>query len=410
MRTLLNINHFSKEVNLSATPTQSMHFVLAPDSLKGSLSAVKACEAMGIGVQQAMEDTPYRISDIPLADGGEGTVEALIQGVGGREQTEVVRGLLKDEERIIAKWGALQDGRAAIEMAQASGLTLVSEADYRPLEASSYGTGQLIKAALDSGHRDLLIGIGGSATTDGGAGVLQALGARLFDANGKDLPPGGAALSRLARIDLTQVDRRLKETQITVLCDVDNPLCGTNGAAFIYAPQKGATPMEVKQLDAALSHFAQIATATTNLDLQEAKGAGAAGGMGFGLMTFLNAHLKSGIDVVLEATNLSQKLETTDLVLTAEGSIDAQTLRGKALSGVARVANLAKNGAGVPVIAFGGAVQLTSRELQQLGVAVALPLPDSPLSLCECKRRAFDLLTNATERAVRLWFCGRGSA
>lgn len=392
---------------MSATVhTQTVHFVLAPDSMKGSLSAVAACAAMKLGVQRAMEGMPCRFSIVPLADGGEGTVEALLQGAGGEEHTETVIGPLGD--LVQAKWGVLQDNRAVIEMAQASGLTLVPEGYRRPKEASSYGTGQLIKAALDAGYRDLLIGIGGSATSDGGAGALQALGARLLNADGQDLLPGGAALLRLAQIDLTHLDARLKEARITVLCDVDNPLCGSNGAAYIYGPQKGATPNDVKEIDAALSNFAQVASATTGRDLQAAKGAGAAGGMGFGLMTFLNAQLKPGIDLVLQATQMAQKLETADLVLTAEGSIDAQTLRGKALAGVARVARAAKNGNGVPVIAFGGTVQLTSDELQQLGITVSLPLPDAPLSLSQCIQRSEELLVNATERAVKLWLCGRG--
>ncbi len=386
--------------------TQTIHFVLAPDSMKGSLSAVAACAAMKLGVQRASGTMPCRVSIVPLADGGEGTVEALLQGAGGEERTETVIGPLGD--LVQAKWGVLQDNRAVIEMAQASGLTLVPEGYRRPKEASSYGTGQLIKAALDAGYRDLLIGIGGSATTDGGAGALQALGARLLNTDGQNLLPGGAALKQLAQIDLTHLDARLKEAQITVLCDVDNPLCGSNGAAHIYGPQKGATPNEVKEIDAALSNFAQVALATTGRDLQAAKGAGAAGGMGFGLMTFLNAQLKPGIDLVLQATQMAQKLETADLVLTAEGSVDAQTLHGKALAGVGRLARAAKNGDGVPVIAFGGTVQLTSDELQKLGIIVSLPLPDAPLSLSECIQRAEELLVNATERAVKLWLCGRG--
>lgn len=395
-----------RETNLSTIFIQPLHFVLAPDSMKGSLSAISACATMKLGVQRAMRGMPYKCSTVPLADGGEGTVDALVQASGGEERTETVSGPLG--KLVQAKWGVLQEGQVVIEMAQASGLTLVPEGYYRPREASSYGTGQLIRAALDSGYRDLLIGIGGSATSDGGAGMLQALGARLLDADGQELPPGGAALLRLAQIDLAHLDARLKETQVTVLCDVDNPLCGSNGAAYIFGPQKGATPNDVKDIDAALSHFAQVSAATTGCDLQEAKGAGAAGGMGFALMTFLNAQLKPGIDVVMQTTQLRQKLETADLVLTAEGSIDAQTLRGKALAGVARAASAAKNSESVPVIAFGGTVQLTGDELQQLGILVALPLPDAPLPLDQCLQRASELLANATERAVRLWLCGRG--
>lgn len=264
--------------------THNIHFVLAPDSLKGSLSAIAACAAMKLGIHRAMGKIPYQISAVPLADGGEGTVEAFILGIGGEERIETASNPLGDP--VQAKWGVLQNGQAVIEMAQASGLTLVPQSDRRPKEASSYGTGQLIRAALDVGCRNLLIGIGGSATTDGGAGALQALGVRLLDADGQELPRGGFALHRLAKIDLTDLDVRLQDTQITVLSDVDNPLCGENGAAYIYGPQKGATPTDVKGLDAALEHFAKIAAATTGRDCKTVKGAGAAGGMGFGLMTF----------------------------------------------------------------------------------------------------------------------------
>jgi glycerate 2-kinase len=386
---------------------RNIHFVLAPDSLKGSLSAVAVCAAMKLGIQRAMGQISYEISAVPLADGGEGTVEALLLSIGGEERIETVSNPLGDP--VSAKWGILQNGQAVVEMAQASGLTLIPQSDRRPKEASSYGTGQLIKAALDAGCRNLLIGIGGSATIDGGAGALQALGVRLLDADGQELPGGGFALHRLKAIDLTHLDPRLQETQITVLSDVDNPLCGVNGAAYVYGPQKGATANDVKELDAALEHFAYIAATTTKKDFTTVKGAGAAGGMGFGFMSFLNAQLKAGIDVVLEATQIARKLETADLVLTAEGSIDFQTLHGKALSGVARVASSAKNGRGVPVIAFGGTVRLTSAQLQKLGILVAFPLPDAPLSLSKCMQQAEQLLINATERAIALWLCDRSS-
>jgi glycerate kinase len=385
-----------------------LHFLFAPDSLKGSLSASQACVAMERGAGRALAERPHHFISVPLADGGEGTVAAMLQGTGGRAQSTLVHGPLNDP--VEAQWGVLPDGRAIIEMAQASGLTLVPPDRRRAGRASSYGTGEVIRAALDVGCRELLIGIGGSATTDGGAGALQALGARFLNAQNQELSPGGAALRHLSKIDLTNLDVRLTETSITVLCDVTNPLCGPGGAAHVYGPQKGATPQEVEELDAALQHFAQIAAATLGHDLQAEPGAGAAGGIGFGLMSFLGAQLRPGIEVVLEATHFKEKLEAVDLVLTAEGSIDAQTLHGKALAGVARAARGSKNAHGVPVIAFGGTVKLSGDELQRLGITAALPLPDAPLSLDECIARTDALLADATERAVRLWLCGRDMA
>lgn len=377
-----------------------LHFLLAPDSLKGSLAASAACAAMERGARRALGSTPCRFTTVPLADGGEGTVAALLQGAGGTAKTAIVRGPLGDP--VEAQWAVLPDGRAIIEMAQASGLTLIPAARRAAGRASSFGTGELIRAALDCGCRELLVGIGGSATTDGGAGALQALGAQFLDAHGNELAPGGLALQQLNTIDLSGLDERLQDAKLRVLCDVSNPLCGPNGAAHIYGPQKGASPTEVEQLDAALQHFARISSTATGRDIQHEPGAGAAGGMGFGLMTFLQAQLRPGIEVVLEATRFAEKLESADFVLTAEGSIDAQTRFGKALAGVASAARRAKNGRGVPVIAFGGTIKLSGDELQQIGITAALPSPDGPMSLEECIARADELLCDAAERAVRL--------
>ncbi len=378
-----------------------LRILLAPDSLKGSLSATAACAAMEQGARRALGDKACEFVAVPLADGGEGTVEALLRGANGTPQSTVVQGPLGDE--VQAHWGILSSGAAVIEMAQASGLTLVPELRRDAMRASSYGTGQLIRAALDAGCCELLIGIGGSATTDGGTGALRALGAQCLNDHDRELPPGGAALSALARINLSKLDPRLRDARLTVLCDVINPLCGPQGAACVYSPQKGASPEQVPQLDSALHHFADVTAQTIHRDRRDEPGAGAAGGMGFGLMAFLNATLTPGIRVVLEATRFVEKLETADLVLTAEGAIDAQTQSGKALAGVARAARTAKAGQGVPVIAFGGTVQLNGTELEQLGILAALPLPDRPMPLADCMARTADLLADATERALRLW-------
>lgn len=360
------------------------------------------------GARRALGATPCRLVSVPLADGGEGTIEAFLRGAGGTARTATVRGPLSDATE--AQWAILPDGRVLIEMAQASGLTLVPLKRRDAARASSYGTGELIRAALDAGCSALLVGIGGSATTDGGAGALQALGLRLLDEHGAELPPGGAALQHLATIDASVLDARLAQTDIRVLCDVTNPLCGPRGAAHVYGPQKSASPADIETLDAALNHFADVASRATGRDLRDEPGAGAAGGIGWGLMSFCGARLVPGIEAVLEATNFREKLESADLVLTAEGSIDEQTPHGKALAGVAQAARTAKNGRGVPVIAFGGAVRLSGDALQQLGIAAALPLPNAPLSLQESIARSDELLADAVERALHLWLCGRQGA
>lgn len=359
---------------------------------------------------------------VPLADGGEGTVEAFIAAVGGDIITTTVQDPLGRKVR--AKWARLPGGTAVIEMAQASGLPLIAAHERHAMRtsamrASSYGTGELIRAALDAGCRKLLIGVGGSATTDGGSGALRALGARFLDDKGGELPAGGAALRDLSRVDLAQFDKRVLECDVRVLCDVINPLCGERGAARVYAPQKGASPQNVELLDAALSHFADICAQTSSTrfnndardsglrdsGLRNVAGAGAAGGTAFGLMRFCNAQLVSGIDTVLEVAHFAEKLEKADLVLTGEGSIDEQTAQGKALAGVARLAQNAKNGAGVPVIAFGGRVALSGETLQAMGIVSAFPLADGPRTLEYSMSHAAELLEIAVERALRVWFC-----
>lgn len=370
-----------------------MHLIFAPDSFKGSLTALEAALAMQDGALRALGNG-ITFDVMPLADGGEGTLETILSG-GGTRLSATVRDPLQRE--IEAAWGILPDHSAIIEMAQASGLTLIPEAQRDALRASSFGTGQLIKAALDRGCRELLIGIGGSATTDGGVGCLSALGARFLDAHGKLLLPGGAKLTDLHQIDLQNLDPRLEECSIKVLCDVTNPLCGSNGAAFVYAPQKGATLTEVELLDHALSNFANVTAQTLGRDLQNSPGAGAAGGLGFGLLAFLNAQLVPGIDTVLEVVHFAQKLQNADWVLTGEGSLDEQTLHGKTIAGVATAA--AK--AGVPVLAFGGRLQLDPSQINQLGIHAAFAISDPSMPVAESMRNARVLLANAVDLALR---------
>ena len=370
-----------------------MHIILSPDSFKGSLSALEAARAMQAGAARVLGDKST-FDLLPLADGGEGTLEALLNSGGTRHSARVENPL---SSKIQAAWGELPDGSGVIEMAQASGLTLIAEAERDALRASTYGTGQLIKAALDCGCRDLLIGVGGSATTDGGAGCLAALGARFLDARGKVLLRGGAALAHLQQIDLDHLDARLRDCRIKVLCDVTNPLCGAHGAAVVYGPQKGASPSEVQLLDKALAHFAAITERTLGHDWQNSSGAGAAGGLGFGLMAFLKAQLVPGIETILQVAGFDEKLQKADWVFTGEGSLDAQTLHGKTIAGVTAAAAKAR----VRVLAFGGRVQLNPAQLRELGVHAAYAISDESISLEESLRNAKVLLEDAVENALR---------
>lgn len=372
-----------------------MKIICAPDSFKGSLSAPQACLALHNGARRVFPDALIELC--PLADGGEGTLQTLTQSAGGWLKTARVQDPLGDS--IEANWGILPDGKAVIEMAQAAGLHLVDPARRDAKIASTFGVGQLIKAALRAGCRELLIGIGGSATTDGGAGALAALGAHFRDANEVILPPGGAALARLASIDLRFFEPKLERAQITLLCDVSNPLCGENGAARVYGPQKGASPRDVELLDAALLHFSGVAREKLGFDCSNQPGAGAAGGLAFGLMAFCSATARSGIEVVLEAARFESRSRGADLVLTGEGALDAQTLQGKVVAGVCRAAR-SQN---IPVLAFGGKVELSGAQMDELGLKSAFSLADGPRDLGFCIENAGELLESAVERALRLW-------
>ncbi|WNS44182.1 glycerate kinase [Paenibacillus sp. MMS20-IR301] len=322
-------------------------FVLAPDSFKESMTAKEVCIAMESGLRKIYPDASY--IHVPMADGGEGTVQSLVDASGGEIHYKEVIGPLG--QTVTAKYGILGDGgTAAIEMASASGIQLVDKSERNPLITTTYGTGQLILECLDRGIRKIIIGIGGSATNDGGAGMAEALGARFLDAAGALLPRGGGGLGRLAAIDITALDPRLQQVQFIVACDVTNPLCGEHGASAVFGPQKGATPQMVQQLDANLAHYAAVVKEQLDKDVRELPGAGAAGGLGAGLMIFTQATLQKGIEIVIEYTGLQQKLADADYVFTGEGGIDFQTKFGKTPYGVARTAKAA----GKPVIALAG--------------------------------------------------------
>ena len=332
-----------------------------------------------------------------MADGGEGTVEALTYGTHGQIMATEVTGPLG--EKVTAKWGILGDGvSAVVEMTAASGITLVPPEKLDPLVATTYGTGELIRAALNAGRRRLIIGIGGSATNDGGAGMVQALGARLLDEGGKELPWGGAALAKLSRIDISGLDRRLGECQVITACDVTNPLCGEQGASRVYGPQKGATEEMCRQLDEALANYAEVIKRDLGIDVMGIPGAGAAGGLGAGLIAFLGAKLISGIEIISEGVGLTDYLKEASLVFTGEGRIDTQTLFGKTVAGVAAKAKAFN----VPVVALAGEVDGDSKEFSRHGINAALSITPGPIALKESMANAEKLIADAAERALRL--------
>jgi glycerate kinase len=369
--------------------------VVAPDSYKGSLSAVAVADAIARGAAAVFPGA--QIARVPVADGGEGTVEALVVATGGHVEERTVRGPLGEPVR--ARWGVLGGaGGAVVEMAAASGLPLVPPARRDPRVTSTYGTGELLRAALDAGVRRVVLGIGGSATNDGGAGLARALGVRFLDAAGAELPEGGAALARLDRIDLSGLDPRLSEVELEVACDVDNPLTGPRGASAIYGPQKGATPELVRVLDAALERYAAVARAATGRDVAGRPGAGAAGGLGAGLLFFTPARLRPGVEIVLEAAGFDALVRGADLVVTGEGRTDFQTAMGKAPAGVAAAAKRH----GVPVVCLAGGLGDGADDVLARGVDALASTVPSPMTLEEAVLGGAALVEAAAVRALRL--------
>ncbi len=372
-----------------------MRVLVAPDSYKGSVSAIGVARAMARGIRQVFPDA--EVIEIPIADGGEGTVDALLAATGGQALRHRVQGPLC--QPVDAGWGILGDKRTAvIEMAAASGLPLLPLEQRDPRLTCTYGSGQLITAALDAGLRKIIIGIGGSATNDGGAGMARALGVRFTDADGNDLPAGGAALSRLQRIDLSRIDPRLAETEIDVACDVDNPLCGPRGASTVFGPQKGATPAMVGELDAALARLADLAHLATGRDVAMTAGSGAAGGLGAGLRWFTPAQLRPGVEIVLDAVGFTDLLQGAAFVITGEGQTDFQTAFGKAPLGVAKAAKKF----GVPVYCLSGGLGQGANDVLAHGIDALLSICDRPMSLADCMRDGQALIENATARLCRI--------
>jgi len=366
-----------------------MKIVIAPDSYKESLSATQVAQAIEKGFREIFPDAHY--VSVPVADGGEGTVEAMIAATQGTIHSARVTGPLG--EPVAACWGSSGDGATAfIEMAAASGLALVAPELRNPLITTSRGTGELILQALNKGASNIIIGIGGSATNDGGAGMVQALGARLMDANGKEIGHGGGSLISLNHIDLSGLDPRLQECTIRVACDVTNPLTGESGASRIFGPQKGATEAMIVELDRSLEHFADVIKKDLHIDVKRVPGSGAAGGMGAALMAFLGAELRSGIEIVTQALNLEEHIHDCTLVVTGEGRIDSQSIHGKVPVGVAQVAKKYHK----PVIGIAGSLTSDVGVVHQYGIDAVFSVLTTIGTMEEAFRSAFDNIYRAS--------------
>ncbi|TKF98325.1 glycerate kinase [Vibrio sp. F13] len=363
-----------------------MKIVIAPDSFKESLSAKQVCQSVEAGFAQVFLEAEY--VHLPLADGGEGTVDVLMQGLDGIVQTTQV--MNPQGETVDAHWALLDDGNTAlIEIASASGLDLVSPQDRDPALATTYGTGELIKEALEKGVNKVLLGLGGSATNDGGAGIVQALGGKLLDEQGNEIALGGTALSNLSRIDLSNIHPRCQQVEFVIACDVNNPLVGENGASYIFGAQKGASSELIDQLDDALNHFGEVSSNLTGTDNRTTLGFGAAGGASLGLSLLFDIQIKQGIEMVLDTLNADQVLQGTDLVITGEGQMDNQTLQGKTPFGIAKRATLQ----GIPVIGIAGSL---GKEIDELYNVV-----DSTFGTVRSPQPLEQVLTEAGDNLTR---------
>lgn len=373
-----------------------LRVLVAPQEFKGSLTAVEAAWAIASGVAAAAADT--RIDTAPLSDGGPGFLDAILGATAGERRTAVVRDPLG--RPVAASFGLIDEGRTAlIEMAEAAGLKRLRQDELDPRRATTAGVGDLIRAALDAGARRLVVGIGGSATNDGGAGMVQALGARLRDATGSELPPGGRGLAHLASIDITGLDARLAGGDVLVATDVRNVLCGPEGASAVFGPQKGADAGAVAELDAALSVFARVVHADLGIAVGDWPGAGAAGGLGAALIAFLGATVRSGFDLVAEVVGLAERVRGADLVLTGEGRLDGQTGYGKVVAGIAALGLRA----GVPVVALCGGLQPGWESLLDAGLTAAFSVVHAPVDLAGAQAAAAANVERTAAQATRLF-------
>ena len=376
-----------------------MKVVIAPQSFKGSISALDAAKAMEEGVRRVVPDADTVL--VPVADGGDGTLETLVEATAGRIRSATVTGPIGVP--VMAEWGALGDGETAmIEMARTSGLALLSLDERDPLRATTYGLGEVIHEALEAGYRSFIVGIGGSATNDAGAGMAQALGVRLLDLAGNDLPLGGAALANLHRIDTSGLDHRAVGARFSVACDVSNPLTGPEGASAVYGPQKGATPELVEQLDSALRNFAEVVERDIGSSINDVPGSGAAGGLGGGMMAFLDGSLRAGVDIVLDQVGLDEELEGADLVITGEGQLDFQTVYSKAPIGVAWRARAR----GIPVVSVSGSLGQGFEDVHAEGIDAVTSIVCAPMTLEEASTRGRELIADAVAEAMRFMTVG----
>ena len=377
-----------------------MKIVAAPNAFKGSLSTTAAARAMAEGIAQVLPEA--EVVMVPVADGGDGLVDVAVEALQGERRRLEVTG--PRSQPVAADFCFVQaKDLAAVEMALASGLALLPDAMKDPTLTTTFGTGELIRAALDLGVKNIAVGIGGSATNDGGIGMAQALGARFLDKDGTELPGIGASLAAIAAIDLSGLDPRIKTTRFEAVCDVDNPLFGTKGAAVVYGPQKGASPAQVEELDRGLRNLAAVIKQQLGLDVAEMPGSGAAGGLGAGLHAFLGAHLRKGIDLIFDLVGLPEKMAGADLVLTGEGQIDFQTVFGKAPGGV----GIAAKAQGVPCFAIAGSVGDNLGDLHATGINAVFSLCTGPMTLEASMENARECLARVTQQAVRAFLAGR---
>lgn len=379
-----------------------MKVLVAPDSFKGSLTSGQIIELVEAAGKRVLPDC--QVLKMPIADGGEGTVDALVEILKGEKRQLAVKNPLL--ETVYAAYGIVNGDTAVIEMAQASGLPLIEMERRNPLYTSTYGTGELIRGVLEAGFRKIIIGIGGSATNDGGIGAMEALGARFLDGQGRQVKGIGESLGAIETIDLSNLMPELKAADIQVMCDVDNPLTGQRGATFVYGPQKGGTAEILERLEVGMLHYERLIRRDLGIDLSQIEGAGAAGGLGGALMAFLGAKLKSGIETILEVVDFAHILGDVDLVVTGEGRLDRQSAYGKVISGIGK-ACLKQ---GVPVVALVGSIGEGAEAIYDCGISGIVPIVNGPMTLAEAMEKAQQLTLEGAERLFRLIKIGGGMA
>lgn len=370
-----------------------MNILIVSDSYKGSCSSIEVANSIEKGIKSV--DKRIRINKLPIADGGEGTIDSIIQVTKGKiKYLDVLDPLGR---KIKSKYGLLPGNEAIVEMAAASGLDLLEDTELNPLKTTTYGTGQLINAAIEDGAKRIYVGIGGSATNDGGVGMAKALGVSFKDESGKEIALGGEELIRIDKIDISNINKKIYDVEIIVISDVNNPLCGENGASYVYGPQKGARLEDIKKLDKALSHLADVIKRDLNKDIKNLKGAGAAGGLGGGLVAFCDASIKSGIEIMLDIINIDYYLKDTDLVITGEGRIDGQSIHGKVPVGVAKRSKKYN----IPVVAIVGSMGEGAQKTYSHGIDQIVDIIDSPMTLDYAIEHASELIEKAAVNVMK---------